>query len=141
MWLILAPSPGIIVGVKLRIGLDMGDRDFFFHQTFGNPHAAQPVKGIVINFADDGCCLRVNDEMPFILRVTHQAEGRCSSAEFPLPRAGGDTRQHLFGNIPAVHIVQDILEGRNVHLLTGQAVHAVRDGNIAYIVLGKKISI
>ena len=35
------------------IGLDMGDGDFFFHQPFGNPHAAQPVKGIVIDFTDD----------------------------------------------------------------------------------------
>ena len=33
------------------------------------------------------------------------------------------------------------LKGRNVHLLTGQAVHAVRDGDIAYIVFGEKISI
>ena len=38
------PAPGIIVGVKLRVGLDMGDGDFFFHQPFGNPHAAQPVQ-------------------------------------------------------------------------------------------------
>ena len=35
-------------------------------------------------------------------------------------------------------VIQDILEGRNVHLLTGQAVHAVRDGDIAYIVFGEK---
>ena len=131
-------APEIIVGVKLRVGFDMGDWDFFFHQTFGNPHAAQPVKGIVIDFADDWRCLRVNDEMPLVLRVTHQAEGRRPSAELPLPGAGGDARQHLFRNIPAIHIVQDILEGRNVHLLTGQAVHAVRDGDIAYIVFGEK---
>src|SRR5699024_11303520 len=43
-----------------------------------------------------------------------------------------------FGNIPAVHIVQDILKRRDVHLLTGQAVHAVGDGDIAYIVFGEK---
>ena len=131
-------APEIIVGVKLRVGFDMGDWDFFFHQTFGNPHAAQPVKGIVIDFADDWRCLRVNDEMPLVLRVTHQAEGRRPSAELPLPGAGGDACQHLFRNIPAVHIVQDILKGRNVHLLTGQAVHAVRDGDIAYIVFWEK---
>ena len=53
-------APEIIVGVKLRVGFDMGDWDFFFHQTFGNPHAAQPVKGIVIDFADDWRCLRLN---------------------------------------------------------------------------------
>lgn len=33
---------------------------------------------------------------------------------------------------------QDILKGRDVHFLTGQAVHAVRDGDIAYIVFGEK---
>ena len=131
-------APRVIVGVKLRIGLDMGDGDFFFHQPFGNPHAAQPVKGIVIDFTDDRRCLRVNDKMPFVLRVTHQAEGRRPSAELSLPGAGRDARQHLFRNIPAIHIVQDILEGRNVHLLTGQAVHAVRDGDIAHIVFGEK---
>ena len=78
------PAPGIVVGVKLRVGLYMGDGDFFFHQTFGNSHAAQPVKGIVIDFADDGRSLRVNDEMPLVLRVTHQAKRRCPAAEFPL---------------------------------------------------------
>ena len=35
-------------------------------------------------------------------------------------------------------VLQDILERRNVHLLTGQTVHAVRDGDIAYIVFGEK---
>ena len=132
------PAPGIVVGVKLRVGLDMGNGDFFFHQPFGNPHAAHPVKGIVIDFADDRRCLRVNDEMPLVLRVTHQAEGRRPPAELPLPGTGRDARQHLFGNIPAVHIVQDILKGRDVHFLTGQAVHAVRDGDIAHIVFGEK---
>ena len=132
------PSPGIIVGVKLRVGLDTGDGDFFFHQPFGNPHAAQPVKGIVIDFADDRRCLRVKDKMPFVLRVTHQTKRRRPAAELSLPGAGSDARQHLLGNIPAVHIVQDILKGCDVHLLTGQAVHAVRDGDIAYIVFGEK---
>ena len=75
------PSPGIIVGVKLRVGLDTGDGDFFFHQPFGNPHAAQPVKGIVIDFADDRRCLRVKDKMPFVLRVTHQTKRRRPAAE------------------------------------------------------------
>ena len=132
------PSPGIIVGVKLRVGLDTGDGDFFFHQPFGNPHAAQPVKGIVIDFADDRRCLRVKDKMPFVLRVTHQTKRRRPAAELSLPGAGSDARQHLLGNIPAVHIVQDILKGCDVHLLTGQAVHAVGDGDIAYIVFGEK---
>ena len=35
-------------------------------------------------------------------------------------------------------IVQDILKRRNVHLLTGQAVHSVCNGNIAYIVFWEK---
>ena len=76
--------------------------------------------------------------MPFVLRVAHQAKRRLPAAELSLPGTCHASRQHLFGNIPAVHIVQDILKGRDVHLLTGQAVHAVRDGDIAYIVFGEK---
>ena len=76
--------------------------------------------------------------MPVVLRVTHQAKRRLPAAKLSLPGTGHTSRQYLFGNIPAVHIVQDILKGRDVHFLTGQAVHAVRDGNIAYIVFGEK---
>ena len=132
------PAPGIIVGVAFCVCLHMGNRDLFFHQPFGNPHAAQPVQGIVVNLADDGRCLRVKDKMPFVLRVTHQTERCRTAAVFPLSGTGHASRQHLFGNIPAVHIVQDILKGRDVHFLTGQAVHAVRDGDIANIVFWEK---
>ena len=76
--------------------------------------------------------------MSLILRVTHQTEGRLPTTKLPLPGTGHTPCQHLFGNIPAVHIVQDILKGRDVHFLTGQAVHAVRDGDIAHIVFGEK---
>ena len=76
--------------------------------------------------------------MPFVLRVTHQAKRRLPAAELSLPGTGHASRQHLFGNIPAVHIVQDILKRRDVHFLTGQAVHTVRDGDIAHIVFGEK---
>ena len=132
------PAPGIIVCVKLRIGLDVGDRDFFFHQPFGNPHTAQPVKGIVIDFADDRRCLRVNNEMALVLWVTHQSKRRHPSAELSLPGTGRDAHQYLFGNILAIHIVHDILKGRDVHLLTGQAIHTIGNGNIAHIVFGEK---
>ena len=138
------PAPGIIVCVKLRVGLDMSDGYFFLPSAVWKSSCSScshPVKGIVIDFADDGRCLRVNDEMPFVLWVTHQTEGRRPSAEFSLPGTGRDARQHLFGNIPAVHIVQDILNRRDVHLLTGQVVHAVGNGDITYIVFGEKISI
>ena len=76
--------------------------------------------------------------MPLILRVTHQTEGRLPTTKLPLPGTGHTPCQHLFGNIPAVHIVQDILKRRNVHFLTGQAVHSVCNGNIAYIVFWEK---
>ena len=76
--------------------------------------------------------------MSFVLRVAHQAKRRLPAAELSLPGTGHASRQHLFGNIPAVHIVQNILKGRDVHFLTGQAVHTVRDGDIAHIVFGKK---
>ena len=72
--------------------------------------------------------------MPPILRVTHQPQGRLSTAELPLSGTGHTPRQHFLRNIPAIHIVQDILEGRDVHFLTGQTVHAIRNGNIADIV-------
>ena len=76
--------------------------------------------------------------MPLVLWVTHQAERRPPAAELSLPGTGHAPGQYLFGDIPAVHIVQDILKGRDIHLLAGQAVHAVRNGNIAYLVLGEK---
>ena len=76
--------------------------------------------------------------MPLILRVTHQTERRLSAAKFSLSGTGHTPCQHLFGNIPAVHIVQDILKRCNVHFLTGQTVHSVCNGNISYIVLWKK---
>ena len=76
--------------------------------------------------------------MSFVLRVAHQAKRRLPAAELSLSGTGHASRQHLFGNIPAVHIVQNILKGRDVHFLTGQAVHAVCDGDIAHIVFGEK---
>jgi len=76
--------------------------------------------------------------MPPVSRITHQTEGRLTSAKLSLTGAGHASSQHLFGNIPAIHIIQDIFKGRDVHFLTGQAVHAVRDGNISYIVFWEK---
>jgi predicted P-loop ATPase len=105
-------------------------------ETYRTPYEAQPKDRL--RQCVFGGSSNTLDFLPLVLRVTHQAEGRRPSAELPLPGAGGDACQHLFRNIPAVHIVQDILKGRNVHLLTGQAVHAVRDGDIAYIVFGEK---
>ena len=98
-------SPIVIIFLTLCVGLHMGDRDFFFHQLFGNSHASQPIQRIVINLTDNRCCFGVDDEMPFILRITHQTQRRCSSAEFALSGADRDTTQNLFGNIPAIHII------------------------------------
>lgn len=95
----------VIIFLTLCIGLHMGDVDFFFHQLFGNSHATQPIQRIVINLADNRCCLWINDEMPFILRTTHQAQRRCSSTEFPLSGTNCDTTQNLLGYISAIHII------------------------------------
>ena len=98
-------SPIIIIFLTLCVGLHMGDGDFFFHQLFGNSHAPQPIQRIVINLADNRCCLWINDEMPFILRITHQAQRRCPSTEFPLSGTDCDTTQNLLGYIPAIHVI------------------------------------
>ena len=131
-------SPVIIVFFAFRVGLYMGDGDFFFHQLFRNPHTSQSVKGIIINFTDNRRCFGVNNKMSLVLRVTHQPQRRCPSAEFPLPGTGHAPRQNLFGNIPAIHVVQDVLKGRDVHFLTGQAVHTICDGDIPDIVPGEE---
>ena len=115
-----------------------GNRNFIIHELLCNPHTAPAIQCQVIDFSDHRRSIRVKDEMPFVLRVTHQAKRRLSAAELSLPGTGHASRQHLFGNIPAVHVIQDILKGRDVHFLTGQAVHAVRDGDIAYIVFWEK---
>ena len=76
--------------------------------------------------------------MPLFLRVTLQAIGRRPSAELPLAGAGHTSSQHLFGNIPAVHIVQDVLKRRDVQFRAGQAVYAVCHSDISYIVFWEK---
>lgn len=131
-------GPVIIIFLTLCIGLHMGDGDFFFHQLFGNSHAIQPIQRHIIDFSDYWCCLRVTDQMSLILRVTHQTEGRLPTTKLSLPGTSHPTCQHFFGNIPALHIVQDTLKRRNVHFLTSQAVHSVCNGNIAYIVFWGK---
>lgn len=98
-------SPIVIVFFALCVGLYMGNGDFFFHQLFGNPHAPQPIQRIVINLADNRCCLWINDEMPFILRITHQAQRRCSSTKFSLSGTDCDTTQNFLGYIPAIHVI------------------------------------
>ena len=69
----------VIILFTLCFGLYMGDRDFFFPQLFGNSHATQSIQRIVINLADNRFYLLSNDEIPFILRITHQAQRRCSA--------------------------------------------------------------
>ena len=98
-------SPIVIIFLTLCVGLHMGDGDFFFHQLFGNSNATQPIQRIVINLADNRCCLWINDEMPFILWITHQAQRRCFSTEFPLYGTNYDTTQNLLGYISAIHII------------------------------------
>ena len=76
--------------------------------------------------------------MPPILRVTHQPQGRLSATELSLSGTGHTPRQHFLGNIPAIHIIQDILERRDVHFLTGQTVHTIGNGDITDIVFGEE---
>lgn len=76
--------------------------------------------------------------MPFVVRVTHQSHRGLPAAKLPLAGSGHARRQHLFGNISAAHIVQDILERCDVHFLAGQAVYSIGDGNIVHIVFREK---
>lgn len=42
-------SPIVIIFLTLRVGLHMGDGDFFFHQFFGNSHTPPPVKALMLS--------------------------------------------------------------------------------------------
>ena len=90
--------------------------------------------------ADDRRGLRIDDEMPLIIGILHEAERWLSADKLPLARKHHLPGGYLPGNIPAVHVVQDILERRDVHGLVGLAlvaVIAVVDRDITDVVLGK----
>ena len=127
-------APRIVIDIAGGISFYSCDGNLVFHQLLGNPHTAPAIQCQVIDFANHRRSLRVKDQMPPILRVTHQPQGRLSATELSLSGTGHTPRQHFLGNIPAIHIVQDILERRDVHFLTGQTVHAIRNGDIADIV-------
>ena len=131
-------APRIVVDIAGGISFYSGDENLVLHQLLGNPHTAPAIQCQVIDFANHRRSLRVKDQMPPILWVTHQPQGRLSATELSLSGTGHTPRQHFLGNIPAIHIVQDILEGRDVHFLTGQTVHAIRNGDIADIVFGEE---
>ena len=131
-------APRIIVDVTFRIALYPRDRNLVIHELLCDPHTAPAVQRHVIDFSDHRRRLRVKDQMPPVIRVTHQSERRLPTTKLSLPGTGHTPRQHLFGNIPAVHIIQDILKGRDVHFLAGQAVNSVCNGDISYIVFGEK---
>lgn len=72
-----------------------GNRNFIIHELLCNPHTAPAIQCQVIDFSDHRRSIRVKDEMPFVLRVTHQAKRRLSAAELSLPGTGHASRQHL----------------------------------------------
>ena len=131
-------APRIVVHITFRIGFYPCDRHFVIHQLLCYPHVAPAIQRKFKNPADYRRSFGVNNQMPFLVRVTHQPQRRLPSAELPLSGTGHAPCQHLFGNITAVHAVQDIFERRNVHFLPCQAVHPVRDCDIPYIVLWEK---
>lgn len=91
----------------------------------------------VIDFANHRGSLWDEDQMSPILHITHQDQVRLSTTELPLSRTDHTPQQCFLRNIPAIYIVQDILEGRDVHFLTDQAVHTIRNDDITDIVFGK----
>ena len=131
-------TPCVVVGIQSRICFHTGNGDFLFQQLLGNSHIAHPIKGVVVDFADNGCCIRVDDKMPFVFRVAHQTIGRSAAAELALPGTGHDASQNFLGNVTAVHVVQDVLERGNVHFLPGQTVHTIRDSNISNMMFRKE---
>ena len=131
-------TPGVTVLVKLRLGFDTGNWNFFLSHLLGNSHTTPAIQCQIVNFANDRRSLGVNDKMPFIVRVTLQSHRGLPAAKLSLAGSGHARCQHLFGNISAVHIVQDIFERCDVHFLSGQAVHPIGDGNIAHIVFREK---
>ena len=131
-------APGIIVHITFRIGFHPCNRHFVIHQLLCNPHTAPAIQRKFKNSADYRRSFRICNQMPFFIRVTHQSKRRLPSAEFPLPGTGHAPCQYLFGNVTAVHVIQDIFERRNIHFLPCQAVHSVRDCNVSYIMLWEK---
>lgn len=60
----------------------------------------------VINIGANPFLVRPKNEMStFILRITHQAQRRCSATEFSLSGTYCDTTQDLLGYIPVIHII------------------------------------
>ena len=89
-------APCIIIDVTFRIALYPRDGNPVLHQLLCDPHTAPAIQRKVIDFADHRRSLRVKDQMPVIVRVTHQAQGRRPAAVFPLSGTGHAPRQHFF---------------------------------------------
>ncbi len=90
-----ADAPHIIVHVTLRIRLNPCNGNLFLHELLGNAHISVSVKGKLIDMADHGSLLFIDDQMPLIRRVSHQTIRRCPSAELTLTRTGHDPGQHF----------------------------------------------
>lgn len=131
-------TPCVVVGIQSRICFHTGNGDFLFQQLLGNSHIAHPIKGVVVDFADNGCCIRSMIRCPLSFGSQHQTIGRSAAAELALPGTGHDASQNFLGNVTAVHVVQDVLERGNVHFLPGQTVHTIRDSNISNMMFRKE---
>ncbi len=131
-------APGVIAHLGFYRAFDTGNGNLMFQQIFGNPHHSVSVCCQVENQLDGRGRLRVNNQMAVVCRVTHEAVGSRSTQKLPLPGAGHPARQYLLGNIPAIHIIQDIFERGNVHLLPVQTVHSISDSDITDVVTREK---
>lgn len=88
-------APRIIVDVTFRIALYPRDRNLVIHELLCDPHTAPAVQRHVIDFSDHRRRLRVKDQMPPVIRVTHQSERRLPTTKLSLPGTGHTPRQHL----------------------------------------------
>lgn len=73
----------VVLFFAFCVGLHIGDGNFFFHQLFRNSHAAQSIQRIVINLADNRCCLWIDNEIPFISGPHVKPNGDVPPQNFP----------------------------------------------------------
>ncbi len=89
---------------------------------------------------DNGGRFLVHQQMVFVLRVFPIPEGGKAAGKLAFLRFQQIRGMNLLGNILAVHLVEDVLERRNV-VVVPHGVDTVIHGDIADAVAGKKSSI
>ena len=133
-------SPVIVSLIRQCRRSDPCDRDTLLHQGLADLHTAISFKSQVIDMANNRRCLRIDDEMALVVGILLQAERGLPADKLSLARKHHLPGGYLPGNVTAVHVVQDILERRDVHglvSLTPVTVIAVVDRDIMDIVFGK----